>query len=775
VDNADFAAMIVPVAKQLWGDPSSTQGNKLRWGNNGARVVNVDKGVWSDFEIDDGGGVIDLVQMDQNTDKEGALQWLRDNGYLHSHNKEHLDDLPRASNDELPVEPERPKGKFTVVKSWDYFAHGRLMYQVRRVQFKLPDGSFELTKGGKVKKSFVQCRPTGLPDGSFAWGLKPGKYMRDSDRGGDWRAYDAKKAEGRRIETHMLHGEIPHCLYRSNEIEIAIEAGEPVFLVEGEKAADALVGLGFEATCNSGGAEKFHDGLVSTFKHANVVVLPDNDPQSVDKDGNLLFHPDGRPKHTGQDHAKTVANKIRRVAASVKVLELPDLPPKGDVYDWIENGGTSEQLQALADKAEVWVPSTPNSIFGAIQAKDISGKKIKHDWLVRDIVERHAVFMVAGPSQSGKTFVTIDMAMRIARGEEFLKKRVKQGLVIYQAGEDANGVIMRIEGFRRDKNIPENEDIPLVVLPGKLHLTSDESVDAFIKECQAWSDYYNQKIEAIFIDTFKKATTGMEEISGKEVGAVIERLERISKLCMATVGVVHHMTKDGGSVRGHSSLYDDLQNVILLSKMHERPKNKFDKPPVIRDQDRREVRKIRLDKIKNGVQRDICKFVLRKVDLGLDDEGEPLATCVLDNPAKHKEAGKENGEYLSDNLQVIMDALRMATEESGVPVPTGVTIGSHVKRVCPEKYFVGAVRRLWAFNASIDDPEARKKELIGVLSRNVQKLVAKGYVGRDNDKGVLWTIKSPHKTEQPQPPEDEPTPPPLPDDVRRAADDDMPF
>lgn len=36
---------------------------------------------------------------------------------------------------------------------------------------------------------------------------------------------------------------------------------------------------------------------------------------------------------------------------------LPGLPEKGDVSDWIEAGGTVEQLQALADAVPEWDPA----------------------------------------------------------------------------------------------------------------------------------------------------------------------------------------------------------------------------------------------------------------------------------------------------------------------------------------------------------------------------------------------------------------------------------
>src|SRR5262249_11416724 len=58
---------------------------------------------------------------------------------------------------------------------------------------------------------------------------------------------------------------------------------------------------------------------------ADVVILPDND-------------------EPGRKHAKQVAQALYGIAASIKVVELPGLPPKGDVTDWIWDGGTREQL-----------------------------------------------------------------------------------------------------------------------------------------------------------------------------------------------------------------------------------------------------------------------------------------------------------------------------------------------------------------------------------------------------------------------------------------------
>ena len=67
----------------------------------------------------------------------------------------------------------------------------------------------------------------------------------------------------------------------------------------------------------------------------DVVLLQDND-------------------EAGADFDLWVARELAAVAKSVKVLVLPDLPPKGDVSDWFLAGGTVEELERLADECPKW-------------------------------------------------------------------------------------------------------------------------------------------------------------------------------------------------------------------------------------------------------------------------------------------------------------------------------------------------------------------------------------------------------------------------------------
>ncbi len=132
-------------------------------------------------------------------------------------------------------------------------------------------------------------------------------------------------------------GDVKPVLYRLPEVLQAVKQGETIFIPEGEKDVDNLARLGLAATCNPMGAGKWRDHYSEHLRGAKVVILPDND-------------------EPGRKHAQQAAKSLYGKAASVKVLELPGLPEKGDISDWLAAGGTREELLELAAEAPEWEP-----------------------------------------------------------------------------------------------------------------------------------------------------------------------------------------------------------------------------------------------------------------------------------------------------------------------------------------------------------------------------------------------------------------------------------
>jgi hypothetical protein len=120
--------------------------------------------------------------------------------------------------------------------------------------------------------------------------------------------------------------------YRLPEM-LAAPANVPVWVCEGEKDANNVAALGLIATCNPGGAKQWQPELAQYFKGKEVVyILEDNDD-------------DGR-KHTG-----LIMRALRELVPTIAVISFPELSVKGDVSDWLDQGGNLKLLLARAEQA----------------------------------------------------------------------------------------------------------------------------------------------------------------------------------------------------------------------------------------------------------------------------------------------------------------------------------------------------------------------------------------------------------------------------------------
>lgn len=165
-----------------------------------------------------------------------------------------------------------------IVATYDYTAaDGTLLYQVVRFS----------------PKTFQQRRRHPTRSGQWVWHLS-----RCAD-------YNANRPANRQCDCGL--GAQPITLYRIPEVIAGLEAGDTVWVVEGEADADAMKNAGHVATTNSGGAGKWNPAFAGLFAaHAQpggaIRVVQDKDPET---------HVDGRPHLKGQIHARAVYDSLR--------------------------------------------------------------------------------------------------------------------------------------------------------------------------------------------------------------------------------------------------------------------------------------------------------------------------------------------------------------------------------------------------------------------------------------------------------------------------------
>jgi hypothetical protein len=208
-------------------------------------------------------------------------------------------------------------------------------------------------------------------------------------------------------------------LFRLPEIRDAIEGGEFIFQCEGEKDAHAMAERGLSATCNPGGAGKWQHSYTETLRGADVVIIADKDK-------------------AGRDHAQLVAGKLRGVAKSVRVIELPDTKgkPVKDAADFFAAGGTAENLIAQVDAAPEWTPASVSDVeteskpakpmiefFTPSQLSAFTppeGFKLVGDYHI----QKAAPFVIGGAPGVGKSRAVVALAVAGATGSDWFGLKV---------------------------------------------------------------------------------------------------------------------------------------------------------------------------------------------------------------------------------------------------------------------------------------------------------------------------------------------------------------
>ena len=222
-----------------------------------------------------------------------------------------------------------------------------------KILFKCQAGcSFEsvvFALGMEESQFFVQEEKTKSKtiEAVYRYEDKDGRHVMDVVR------FKPKDFRPRRPDgKYSLEG-IERVPYRLPKMLEAIEDERTVLLVEGEKDCDNLAKLGLTATTFSGGAGKWRPEYLQYFKGASVCCMPDND-------------------NPGREGMNLLASKISPVTSSIRWLNIPGIPEKGDISDWIKiEGNELDKFKTMVrDSAVQWTSDLANEWEYTIEEND---------------------------------------------------------------------------------------------------------------------------------------------------------------------------------------------------------------------------------------------------------------------------------------------------------------------------------------------------------------------------------------------------------------------
>ena len=211
--------------------------------------------------------------------------------------------------------------------------------------------------------------------------------------------------------------------------------------------------------------------------------------------------------------------------------------------------------------------AAPEAAFTAVEAPTVTANKARFisisdalagigpiEWSIDSYLEAQGIGMLWGEPGTWKSFIALDMLLCIGTGHLWHGHAVKQGPVIYFAGEGQRGIARRAAAWAKHNQI-DLKNAPVLISRSSTNVRDAEVVNA-VKEAV---DTFGKPPRLIVVDTLHRNFGGGDENSAQDTGTMLDMLDRrISQPLGCAVLLVHHAKKDGQGYRGSSSLKGGL-------------------------------------------------------------------------------------------------------------------------------------------------------------------------------------------------------------------------
>lgn len=328
-------------------------------------------------------------------------------------------------------------------------------------------------------------------------------------------------------------------------------------------------------------------------------------------------------------------------------------------------------------------------------------------YLVKHLLSSTAMAVVYGESGTGKTFWALHLALSIAAELEFFGRRVRRVGVVYVAAEAGVGIVNRVVAAKHEFAFPEMMPFAAITTPIDL-CTDTADIEKLIIAVK--SAGLGVSVGLIIIDTLSRVMAGANENSPDDMGALVRNVDRLRAETGAAVVLVHHSGKDASrGARGHSLLRAATDTEIEITR-----------------DDATKVVTARVTKQRDHATDGVLSFVLRRIDLGIDQDGDTITSCIV-QPADGVGSTTKRPVKLTGAAAVGMEQLRNCLADRAIELPVSDHMPTGIRGVTLTYW------REYLEKAGVINPEGNPREQFRRIRVTLQD---RGYIGVWDD--FVW-------------------------------------
>lgn len=253
----------------------------------------------------------------------------------------------------------------------------------------------------------------------------------------------------------------------------------------------------------------------------------------------------------GRQAAPLMADYLTGNGLPARAVDLSLGIGGADLADFCMLNG-DETLDRLQDRPKLAAQPEPAQNRGwQIVTRDYLRTLPPVKWVIEGEIQDHAVNVLVGPPASGKSFLAIDYAAKVAQFAP----------VVYMIGEGDRGINARLEAWERHHNKLTDENFYPCM--GAVEIMIQGELESFLESIRTL------KPKLVVVDTLARSMITGDENSSRDMKAFVAGCSTIVKELDCAVLLVHHTRKDGDVYRGSNVLEGNVDVMLAVSMQDE--------------------------------------------------------------------------------------------------------------------------------------------------------------------------------------------------------------